>query len=801
MTLDSKKPDFQALQKKWSSHWEKYGVYSFDSRSKKEVYSIDSPPPFTSGALHMGHALSYAFFDFAARFKRMNGFNVFYPQGWDCQGFPTEVKVEKLHGKDKLSRQEFKKKCVEFTLENIEKMKGQMIRLGFSPDWKHEYRTIDPSYHKKVQLSVLQMYEHGHVYRQKHPVLYCTQCQSAIAKAETDEVQRETKLNYINFSVEGSDFSIATTRPELLHACVAVLVNPSDERFKKFIGKKALTPLYNKEVPIIGDLDVDQAFGTGAVMVCTFGDKTDITWMYRHSLPLIDAFNEKGLLINAGEFNGLHIQKVRDKVLEALTSQKLLTRQESIQQTVKVHDRCTKTVEFLSSVQWFMKLQGKQDAIKKAALEDMVWYPGFSVQYLLDWANFVEFDWVISRQRVYGTPLPFWYCDKCGEVYLPKEDDLPVDPSLHAYLKEKCKCGGKIIGETSVCDVWVDSSISPLVICNWPNKGWEKLYPATLRPQGLEIIRTWAFYTIYRCLELTGKAPFNNVLIHGSVLGTDGKKMSKSLGNFEDPEALLAKFPADSLRQWAALSGALARDRPFSYKDIEYAVSFLNKLWNASKFVELALKDYKEPKQPCEFRVVDRWILSQLNKTIETVTKAMNEYDYYAAINAIHAFFWHSFCDYYLEDVKYRIYEDTSDKAACQFCLKEVMRCTLKLLAPFAPFIAEELFNGLEFAKEEFQSKEVHSIHISKWPTTLDISFDEQAEKLANVLHEVVSQSRKFRSSKQIALNQDIECAEIGLPEGLLGSFGDIETDITKIARIKTLDVSKKNELFINFKD
>ena len=800
----SSRPDGQALQKKWSKKWEEHKVYDFDSRSKKPVYSIDSPPPFTSGALHMGHILSYSYFDFAARFKRMTGFNVFYPQGWDCQGFPTEVKVEKLQakeskdGKEKLSRTEFRRKCVEFALENIEKMKSQMIRLGFSPDWNHEYRTIDPDYHKKVQLSILQMHEKGLVYRQKHPVLYCTNCQSAIAKAETEDSQRESKLNYIDFSVDGKPFTIATTRPELLHACVAVLVNPTDERFKQFVGKDILIPIFNKEVKIIGDKEVDPAFGTGAVMVCTFGDKTDVAWMYRHSLPFIEAFDTRGRLLNAGEFTGVKIAEARQKIIDKLTESKLLSRQEATQQTVKLHDRCGKVAEFLSSVQWFMKIRDWQEKIKQAAVEDMRWFPQFSLQYLLDWANFIEYDWVISRQRIYGTPLPFWYCDKCEKITVPKESELPVDPALDSssHSKKKCECGGNLTGETMVCDCWVDSSITPLAIAGWPEKGWEKLYPATLRPQGLEIIRTWAFYTIYRCLALTGKAPFKDVLINGNVLGTDNKKMSKSLGNYEEPEALLAKFPADSLRQWAALSGAMAKDRQFSYKDIEYANSFLTKLWNAAKFVDKALEGYKAPKETPVLRVSDKWILANLSKTVETATKSMHEYDYYASLNAIHSFFRLSFCDYYLEDIKYRIYEETEDKAAAQYCLREVLRTTLKLLAPFAPFVTEELFHELGFAKEE----KVESIHQSKWPEPVEFTLDETTEKLANILHEIVSQARKYRSSKQIALNEPIESAEIGLPESDIGSFSDIEVDLVKIARIKTLDVSKKTELFVNFK-
>ncbi len=782
------KPDSQLIQEKWSKKWEDDAVYSFDHKSSKPTYVIDSPPPFTSGALHMGHVLSYAFFDFAARFKRMQGYNVFYPQGWDCQGFPTEVKVEKKLGRG-VSRQEFKKKCVEFTIENIAKMKSQMVRLGFSPDWKHEYKTIDPSYHKKVQLSILKMYEKELVYRKKHPVLFCTACHSAIAKAETDDAERETLLNYVNFSIDGDPVSIATTRPELLHACVALMVNPSDKRFSKYIGKKAVTPLFNAGVPVIGDKDVDQDFGSGIVMVCTFGDKTDVTWMYRHSLPLIEAVDAGGKLINAGDLSGLSVQKAREAVLEKLKQAKLLTKQDKLMQVVKLHDRCGKPAEFLSSVQWFMKITGWQERIKEEA-KQMAWFPPFSLQYLIDWADFVEYDWVISRNRVYGTPLPFWYCEKCSEVYTPKEEDLPVDPALHKWPKA-CKCGGEVIGETAVCDCWVDSSITPLIIAGWPGKNWEKLYPSTLRPQGLEIIRTWAFYTIYRCLALTGKPPFKHVLINGNVLGTDGKKMSKSVGNFEDPEVLLTRFPADALRQWAALSGAFARDRPFSYKDMEYASSFLTKLWNAAKFVEKSLEGYNPKEAAKNLHVADKWILHELNQTVEKTTKAMDNYDYYAAITGIHSFFWHSFCDYYIEDVKYRIYDDV-DKQAAQYCLSKVLETTLKLLAPFAPFTTEEINHAL-FSKT--------SVHSSTWPQAEKHEIDETTAELARALHFVVSSSRKYRSSKRLSLGQELQSADIGLPEQLLSSFGDIERDICSIARIKTLNVSTKNELFVQFGD
>ncbi|MEM0475965.1 MAG: class I tRNA ligase family protein, partial [Candidatus Norongarragalinales archaeon] len=556
------KLDHAAIQEKWSAEWERLRVYEFNARSKKPVYSIDSPPPFTSGALHMGHMLSYAYFDFAARFKRMRGFEVFYPQGWDCQGFPTEVKVRAKH--PQASREEFLAAAREFTEHNIAKMRSQMRAMGFSPDWRFEYKTMTDDYHRRVQYSLLKMFEDGLIYRAKHPVLWCPKCASAIAKAETEDVQRETRLNYVFFKITapspkakskkaeknnkefavGEKIAIATTRPEFLHACVAVAVHPEDARYASLVGAELEVPLFKQRVRVLADKDVDPAFGTGIVMICTFGDKQDVVWAYRLNLRVIEALDERGRLINAGDFNGFKAKEAREKILQALRAAELLERDEPLAQSVKIHDRCKSEVELLPSFQWFIKLKNAGEDVIRAARE-MKWIPPFTLQYLIDWAQGLEWDWVISRQNVFGTPLPFWFCEKCGEIAPASEQQLPVDPARdRAPHGGKCvKCGGALVGEKSVCDCWVDSSITPLAIARWPDDAefFKKIYPATLRPQGLEIIRTWAFYTIFRCLKLTGKPPFREILINGSVLGTDGKKMSKSAGNFEDPEVLLKK--------------------------------------------------------------------------------------------------------------------------------------------------------------------------------------------------------------------------------------------------------------------
>jgi len=745
------------LEEKWVDKWYSSNIYEFREEEGKPLYIIDTPPPFTSGKLHMGHVLSYSLFDFAARFKRMNGYSVLYPQGWDTQGFPTEVKVEAKYGKG-LPREEFVKRCTEWTYEYINEMRAQMKRIGFSADWKREYITMTPEYHKKVQLSLLKMYDQNLVYKGSHPVFWCPNCRSAIAKSETEEVERETKLNYIKFTLEdGSDVVIATTRPEYLHACVAVFVHPDDERYTHLVGKEITTPL-GKKVKILTDIDVDKGFGSGIVMVCTFGDKQDVVWTYRHNLPVIDAIDQTGRLINAGEFSGLDIKEARQKILEKLEAEGKVIKIEPLKQIVKVHDRCKKPIELLSSNQWFCKIDGFQRDIIKAAKE-IKWHPEFTMQYLIDWTNFVEWDWVISRQRYFGTPLPFYVCEKCGASKPADESELPFKPES-ARKDVKCdKCGEVMVPEQSTCDCWVDSSITPLIIAGWPEKGWEKYYPATLRPQGIEIIRSWGFYTIYRCLMLTGKTPFKEMLLNGNVLGPDNKKMSKSLGNIVDPNELIEKYSADAVRLWIAISGATTHDRPFNYQEVKFAQSFVNKVWNAARFIEGACKDYSEGDAELDF--VDKWILSKFERVKESATKYYDEYDYFNAISQLQNFFWHDFCDNYLEFVKYRIYgADAKSKRAAQKTLLRVLNESLKLLAPVAPFVSEEIYSQL-FAEKE----KCTSIHLCSWPKSNKSNIDEESENAGDLLVLAMGEVRKYKSARKMSLKDEIAELRIAVPQ------------------------------------
>ncbi len=751
----------RTVEEKWQKYWEENGTFKFDEKNTvKPVYSIDTPPPFTSGELHMGHVLSYSFFDFAARYKRMRGFNVYYPQGWDTQGFPTEVKVEKKHGR--LPPAEFRQKCVEWTRDMITKMKKQMTEMGFSPDWKYEYRTMDPDYHEKVQGSLISMYNDKLVYRDKYPVYWCPRCISAVAKAELDEEKKQGKLRYIKFrGPEGEDLVIATTRPEMLAACEAVLFSPDDERYRDLEGKNVKSPL-GKEIPAFGDKEVDKEFGTGLVMVCTFGDKMDVVWMHRYKLPLTQIIDHKGKMTNAGELDGLKVEEAREKIIEILGDN--IIKEEDLAQMVKVHDRCKRPVELIPSLQWFADIRTTAKSIKAMA-EKIEWIPEFGITYLIDWVEGAEWDWVISRQRVFGTPLPFYVCE-CGLT--AAADELPFYPEK--ARPKKCECGKEMTAETSTCDCWVDSSITPLIIAGWPDeKKMERFYPASLRPQGVEIVRTWAFYTIYRSgVAITKIPPFKTILLNGNVLAPDGKKMSKSLGNIISPAELLRDYPVDAIRQWAALSGAMAKDRPFSYEDIRYSKSFLAKVWNAARFVESLGNAESE-----EITTIDRWILGRLSATINEVTDAMEGYEYHTALGKIQSFFWNDFCDNYLEYVKHRVYNNEPTKDAALYTLNKVLLDTIKMLAPITPHIADEVY----------QLYGKGSIQHTEWPDAGD-GYPEEVEKV-RVLNGIVTQLRQYKSNNKMAQNAELEKVTVTTPEKM---DEELISELSKISKIKNVE-------------
>ncbi len=783
----------KSIEEKWQQHWQKVEAYKFVDDRKKPLYVIDTPPPYTNGVLHMGHVSDYSYIDMIARYKRMKGFNVFYPQGWDTMGFPTERTVEKKYGKG-LSDAEFIKKCEELSTENLSAMRKQMIRMGYSMDMSHEYITMLKPYTAKVQLSLLLLYEKGLVYRGRHAVYWCPYCKTPIAREETEDKEEKTTLNYINFELadKSGTITIATTRPELLHACVALAVNPNDEKNKGYIGKKVIVPIFNREVEVIGDTDVEIGFGTGAEMICTFGDKKDLMLFHRHKLPEIQAIDEEGKLINAGKYNGLSINEARSAIISDLKQMGLLVKREEILHTVKVHDRCSNPIELLSSTQWFIKTTEFAEQIKKQANE-IKWIPEFTKRYLLDWADYIDWDWVISRERRFDTPLPFWYCEDCGEIIPAKEEMLPVDPRVDKPPVEKCpKCGGKVVGAKQTCDVWVDSAITPLVIAGWPNEGYERYFPADLRVNATEIIRTWDFYTIFQTWALTGKIPFKTLFVHGLILAPDNKKMSKSLGNVIGPEELIEKYSADSVRMWAALSGAVGKDRALLFNDVKYAYSFLVKLFNSFEFIFKAIEGFDGSFEKEYLSSFDKYMLSRLNSLIKSVDKHYDEFDFFAAANELINFYWHEFCDYYIEEIKHVVYgKDEKRKRAVQYVLSEAADSMLRMLAPIVPHAAEELYTRLK----------KKSVHAQEFPKCNEELIDQKAEEEGLSLNEVISAVRKEKTKNGLALNYPLTAITINIPEKYYHLIEQNRADIAEICKVNEVKLGKAEELsvLINF--
>ncbi len=762
-----KEYDPTVIEPKWQERWEEAEQYRFDPDADGQVYILDTPPPFTSGSLHMGHVLNHTWIDIAARYKRMRGYNVLLPQGFDCHGLPTELAVEEVISKRDVAK--FRSACVDWTSRCIDKMKEQFRRLGYSADWSREYRTMSPEYITKVQYSLLKFNESGLVYRKRHPIHYCWNCRTALAKAELGYNDEKGTLTHIQLKVDKGHLTIATTRPELMCACVAVMVHPNDGRYDKYVGKTARLPLYDRNVPIIADEDVDPKFGTGAVYVCTYGDEQDITWQQKYSLPIIIAIDQNGLMKEvAGRYGGMGISECQKRIIADLTAMGVIKRQEAIEHRVLVHSErssCQKPVELIPIPQWFIRIKDRADDVIKAAKE-MNWYPQYMFQRLVDWGELLDWDWVISRQRVFGTPIPFWYCENCDNVIAPKFIDLPVNPVIDKAPVDACpSCGSKKIkGSIDVCDCWVDSSITPLIACDWLGDGFDKLYPTSIRPQGYEIIRTWLFYTIYRCLVLTGKPPFKDVLVNGMVQGEDGRKMSKSMGNAIEPDETIAEFGVDPIRQWAA-GGTLGEDYSFELKEVVHSRRFLTKTWNIVRFClshDLDTTPYKP-----EPNVIDRWILSKLNRLIMEVTADLNGYEF-KTIKKMRNFVWNELADNYIEMIKYRLYGDDPDaKVAAQHTLRTVINTMLLMLAPFIPHFAEEAHSHCSNSRG--------SIHLCKWPEADETLIDHDVEAYGDLIRDVTGAIRRYKAENGMPLNAEMERVEIYADDGLKHGIDDIK--------------------------
>ena len=757
--------NFAEIERKWQSKWEEMGIYHYNWNDKQRVpYSIDTPPPYPSGELHMGNVLNWTYFDMVARYKRMQGFNVLFPQGWDCHGLGIEIQVEKTYNirKRDVPPDQFRKWCMKLVEKYISMMKEGILKLGCSIDWTTEYRTMDPDYWRRTQLSFILLHKKGFMYQGTHPVNWCPRDETAIADAEVDYQKREGVLHYIRFPFEGTNeyALIATSRPEFIPACVAIEVNPNDERYVKYIGKTIVVPIVNRPVKVIADECVDPAFGTGVVMICTYGDKEDVKTVIKHKLPVIMLLTENGRINeNGGKYQGLTINQARAATVQDLSVAGLLEKTEKIMREVGVCDRCKTHVEILERKQWFMNTRKLTDAVEKAANE-IVWYPDFMKNRLIDWAKALDWDWVISRQRLFATPIPVWYCKNCGELILSKEDWVPIDPKLEAPRIDKCpKCGGKeFTAEQDVFDTWMDSSITCAVHAGWPDRAdWKHLFPADVHPSGTDIIRTWAYYLMVRHLALFNEKPFKSCLINGMVLGSDGRKMSKSLKNYAAAPEVLGKSGADATRQWAAGGGATGSDIPYRAQDVEYGRRFLVKLWNVSGFASNLLADYKpQDNADMELELLDKWIMSKTENLTKKVTEAFEKCQFNIAVEEIRNFTWHVFCDYYIEAVKDRLYKSEvygkANRAAAQYTLYEVLYRILQLLAPVTPHLTEEIYQCMYSEGKGFAS-----IQVSPWPKFNAALIDEAAEKDGDLITAIMSEVRRDKAEKKLPLNAPIK--------------------------------------------
>jgi valyl-tRNA synthetase len=753
----SKEYNFSHVEEKWAESWDK-SIYYFDWGSRRPQYIIDTPPPYPTGNFHIGNALNWCYMDFVARYKRMQGYNVMFPQGWDCHGLPTEVKVEERYNitKNEVPRDEFRRLCEQMTSEAIERFRSTINRLGISTDWSNEYVTMRPEYYVKTQLSFVQMYKAGLIYREDHPVNWCPRCGTAIASAEVEYDSRMTSLNYMRFPADEGYIEIATSRPELLSACVAVAVNPEDERYRGYIGKCVRVPLFDYAVPVIADPAVDPRFGTGIVMICTFGDRQDVRWWMEHALPLRQAIDRSGRMTDiSGRYAGLSVAEAKNAIIEEMNSQGFIYKQEPLEQNVGLCWRCKTPIEILSERQWFVKID--PEGVKRTSNEIM-WIPPHMEIRLKNWADSIEWDWCISRQRIFATPIPAWYCKDCGEILVAEEGWLPLDPT-RTSPPIKCRCGcSEFEPEEDVLDTWMDSSISALAVAGWPKRpGLDLRYPTQLRSQGHDIIRTWAFYTILRCKDLVGERPWDTILVNGMVLGEDGRKMSKSLGNFIIPEQVFESNGADALRQWAALGGSPGNDVMFQWKEITAASRFQQKLWSIFRFSAPLIADgdavFAVKSMPGQ---VDRWLLFELESLVAAVTDAMDRYQFDEAFRAIRTFAWEQLADNYIELVKARLYgPEGAPKRAAQSTLHTAIDTLMRLMAPFTPFISEEIYRSLTG----------ESVHVQSWPQPSGIEFDPSG----GLIKDIAAIIRRYKSERGMALNSP-------LPGIIIFSDLDLET-------------------------
>ncbi|HEX2517332.1 MAG TPA: valine--tRNA ligase [Chloroflexota bacterium] len=777
--------DYKTAEPALQRGWDESGIYRFDPQRTGPYYAVDTPPPTVSGRIHVGHVYSYTHADIMIRYHRMKGEQVFYPFGFDDNGLPTEIFTENSAGiraRD-VGRKAFIEACLSLTRQVEEQFERFWKRLGLSVDWRLVYSTIDDRSRRVSQAAFLHLLEGGNVYRQESPTLWCTTCQTGVAQADVEDKPGVASLfTTIPFALEGapggasgssggatSEILIATTRPELLAACVAVFVHPDDARYRDAVGRTARTPIFGLPVPILADPRADPEKGTGAVMCCTFGDVTDVAWWRDHKLPLRLAITEDGRMNDlAGPYAGLTVRQARKQVLQDLAGAGLVRAQQPIEHTVGVHERGGHDLEFLVTRQWFIKLLEHRQRWIDAGRR-IRWHPEHMRARYENWIEGLNWDWNISRQRYYGVPFPVWYCRACDAPIAASAAQLPVDPQESAPPVATCpRCGGAdFVPDPDVMDTWATSSVSPQ-LCGTllephgtsPAEFDRRYRPMTLRPNAHDIIRTWDFYTIVRSLYLSGDVPWTDVLISGHALDPSGKKISKSkLSVAEDPTSMLEQFSADAVRYWAA-SVRTGGDTNLSEEVFRNGNKLVTKLWNASKFALSHLGGASLPlpePPPQQLNATDRWLLARLHEVIRRATAAMEDYEFAIAKAETERFFWTDLCDNYLELVKLRLYGDSPNASGARYVLSQALPAVLKLLAPFLPHITDAIYT-------QGVAPGAASIHVSPWPQAPASWDDPAARGAGGAILQVVDAARRWKAERQLSVGAPLGALHISAP-------------------------------------
>jgi len=696
------------LERKILQKWKKERIYEFNPKTRKKIFSIDTPPPYPSGAVwHVGAAAHYSQIDMIARTARMFGFEVFFPIGIDRNGVPVERYVEKKYGirMHETPRENFIK-LAKTALDELEaKLIKIMKMMGLSGDFDNYYRTDSEEYRKLTQQTFLILWKRGLIYQATRPNNYCHDCRTTIADADVVYEEVPTKLVYVKFRLAGEDgfITVATTRPELICSCQAILVHPEDERYKQLVGKKAVLPIYGREVPILAHPAANPNFGSGMVMICSYGDLTDVRLFRELGLKEIISINLDGKMNeNAGKYAGLEVERAREEIIKDLQNEGLVEKIEIINHRVPICERSGTPIEIISLDEFYLKQLPFLKDVKRIA-KKMIFHPEQHKQILYDWINSISLDWPISRRRFYGTEVPVWYCKKCGKPNLP-EIKKYYRPWKEKPPFKQCKyCKSKeFVGETRTFDTWFDSSITPLFISKFmkDKNFFKKVYPISIRPQAKDIVRTWLFYSLLRCYQLTKKPPFEHVWIMGYGVDERGEKMSKSKGNVIDPLPLLKKFGSDSFRFWSAQESSLGYDFRCSEKRVENASRFLTKFWNIARFIS----QFPIPKK-AKLQASDKWILSELNILIDECMKGYKDFNFFIPSTKLREFIWNLFASHYVEMVKQRAYGNNSNKEeqkAAWFTLHYCLKTFLLLLAPITPFICEYIWLKLYGKKSIF---------------------------------------------------------------------------------------------------